>query len=73
MRLRIAELLAERQMTPYQLCKQSNGRISMTVAYRLAKNQWRCLSSDVLETLCDVLDLSDTGPLFEREKPKKRR
>lgn len=74
MRLRVGELLQERGLTAYQLAKQSGGRISMTVAYRLARGEWKALSETVLDALCDVFEIDDPGPLFARDgKPKKRR
>ena len=71
MRLTVPALLAKREWTAYQLAKESNGRISMSAAYRLATGDWKCLSSDVLDALCDVLEV-EPGELFERE-PKRRR
>jgi len=70
MRLRVAEILAERGMTTYRLAQASGGRISLTTAYRLAKDRWVCLPRDVLDALCDVLSVSP-GELFEREKARK--
>jgi transcriptional regulator with XRE-family HTH domain len=73
-RLRIRELLAEHQLTYYAIAKQSGGRISMSTAYRLKESDGRLdtFSADMLEALCDIFGLDDTGPLLERE-PKKRR
>lgn len=72
MRLRVRELLAERGISAYELAKRSKGRISESTAYRLARNEWRQLSSGVMDALVDVLEIKDPGPLFERE-PRKRR
>ena len=67
LRLRLPELLEERDMTPYALAKASRGRISMSTAYRLARLKGRVETFDrsVLDALCDVLDV---GPaeLLER-------
>ena len=71
MKLRVRELLAERGITAYELAKRSKGRISESTAYRLARNEWRQLSSGVMDALCDVLEIKDPGPLFERERAKR--
>lgn len=68
MRLRVPELLADRQMTPYALHKASGGRISLSAAYRLASGEFRAVSSSVLDALCDVFEIDDPGPLFRRER-----
>lgn len=68
MRLRVPELLAERQWTAYHLAMASGGRISMSAAYRLAKTgKFGEVSPVVLDALCDVFDIADPGPLFERK------
>lgn len=66
MRLRVPELLDEAGITAYELSKRSGGRISLTVAYRLARGEWKCLPAETLEVLCDVFGIEDPGPLFER-------
>lgn len=80
MRLRVPELLAKRQWTAYELSKKSDGRISMSQAYRFARGEFRALSPEIVTALCDVFDIDDPGPLFERpakrhrsagEKPKR--
>lgn len=72
MRLRIPELLTAHDITPYALAKRSGGRVSLSTVYRLVERQGRLqtYSSDLLETLCDVLEL-DPGDLFERDTPKR--
>jgi DNA-binding Xre family transcriptional regulator len=72
MRLRIPELLAARGMTPYALSKHSDGRVSLSTVYRLVDRRGRLqtYSSDLLDTLCDVLDV-EPGELFERDGPKR--
>jgi DNA-binding Xre family transcriptional regulator len=72
MRLRLPELLANREMTRYAFAKAVEGRISTSTAYRLAAGNWKSLSSDVMETLCEVLDV-EPGELFEREGTRRRR
>lgn len=67
MRLRVPELLAERGMTAYRLSKESGGRISLTAAYRLARGEFAAVSAEVLDALCDVFEIDDPGPLFERK------
>jgi len=72
MRLRVPELLAERKMTAYAMHKASGGRISLSMAYRLAKGTFGTLSGDVLEALCDIFGIEDPGPLFLRERGARR-
>lgn len=72
MRLRVPELLAEREMTPYALHKASGGRISLSAAYRLASGEFRAVSAIVLDALCDVFGIDDPGPLFLRERGARR-
>jgi DNA-binding Xre family transcriptional regulator len=71
-RLRIGELLQEREMTAYGLAKGSHGIISLTTAYRLARGEWRAISGQVMDVLCDVLEV-EPGQLFEREKLTRKR
>ena len=59
-------------MTTYRLARASDGRISLSTAYRLAKDRWDCLPRDVLDALCDVLKV-EPGELIEREKVRKGR
>ena len=73
MRLRLPELLKARGLTPYALARASRGRISMSLAYRMQREQgaFKCLSPDALEALCEVLGV---GPedLFERGSERAR-
>lgn len=71
-RLRIPELLEERGITPYALAKRSKDRVSLSTVYRLTKRRGKLdtYSSDLLDALCEVLDVSP-GELLERE-PKRR-
>ncbi len=73
MRLRLPELLEERGLTAYQLAKQSEGRIDVSTLYRLTRNRGRVamISAELLESLCDVLDVGP-GELLEREAKRKR-
>ena len=68
MRLRLPELLDQRGLSAYALSKASNGRISMSTAYRLAKMRGKVQTFDagLLEALCDVLKC-EPGDLLERE------
>ena len=75
MRLRLPELLDVAGLTPYALHKQSDGRVSLSTAYRLTRNRGRVANFDaeLLEALCDVLGV-EPGELFERDtKATKRR
>jgi DNA-binding Xre family transcriptional regulator len=71
-RLRLPELLEAKGLTPYYLAKQSGGRISLSAAYRYMRLRGKVKSfdADLLEALCDVLDV-EPGELLERE-PKRR-
>ncbi len=70
MRLRFPELLGE--MSPYALAKASNGRISMSTAYRLTRlgGRVKTFDADLLEALCDVLNVAP-GQLLERDGAKR--
>jgi len=75
MRLRLPEFLTEHEVTAYTLAQRSRGRISPSTLYRLVRNRGRVryLDGDLLDALCDVLDL-EPGDLLEREsKPKRAR
>jgi DNA-binding Xre family transcriptional regulator len=75
-RIRIPELLKEQKppMSAYKLAKASDGRISMSAAYRLtaAEGRLQFFDADLLEALCDVLGI---GPdkLLERGSKKRAR
>lgn len=73
-RLRLPELLEAKGLTAYHLAKQSNGRISLSAAYRYVRLKGRVASFDgeVLEALCDVLDV-EPGELLERDKKRGRK
>jgi hypothetical protein len=60
-------------MTAYAMHKASGGRISLSMAYRLAKGTFGMISAEVLEALCDIFGIDDPGPLFARERPLARR
>jgi DNA-binding Xre family transcriptional regulator len=72
LRLRVNELLAKRGLTAYALSKASDGRISMTTAYRLrdTDGELDTFNSEMLEALCDVLGV-EIKELIERV-PEKR-
>ena len=59
-------------MTAYGLSKASGGRLSLSAAARLTRDEWKCLPRDVLEVLCEVLNV-EPGELFERVKGKGKR
>lgn len=75
MRIRITELLKEREMTPYALAMNSKGRISLSAAHRLARKDGRVarFEASLLDALCDAFNV-DPNELLEREpQPKRRR
>jgi len=69
LRLRLPELLEERNLTPYRLARASGGRISLTTAHRLVRQRGRVrqFNGAVLEALCDVLGVQ-IGDLFQRSR-----
>jgi DNA-binding Xre family transcriptional regulator len=73
MRLRLPELLPD-GMTPYQLAKASEDRISLSTAYRLVRMRGRVANFDagMLAALCDVLRVGP-GELFERVQERGKR
>lgn len=66
-RIRLAELLAEKGVTPYRVAKDSGGRIGVRTIYRLKQRDGRLESYDakLLDALCDVLGVTP-GELLER-------
>jgi DNA-binding Xre family transcriptional regulator len=70
MHLLVGDILKRKGLTAYALAKDSGGKISLPTAYRLARGEWKCLSSEVMDALCDVLEVSP-GELFERS-PRRR-
>jgi DNA-binding Xre family transcriptional regulator len=73
-RIRLPEVLDERQLTAYEVAKRSNGRIIPSTLYRLVRQEGRVklFDGDLLEALCDVLEM-EPGEILEREKAKKPR
>lgn len=73
MRLRLAELMEQHPTlnTPYAVMTASDGRISRSAIYRLAKRDGRVenFANDLLEALCDVFDVGP-GELLERDRPE---
>ena len=55
-RLRIPELLRAKRMTAYALSKAVDGRMSRSMAYRIAASggEFRCLSPEQIDALCDA-------------------
>jgi DNA-binding Xre family transcriptional regulator len=74
MRLRLPELLEERDLTAYEVAKKSGGRISPSTLYRLSRDKGyvESFSSSLLEALCDVLEV-EPGELLEREAKRRKR
>lgn len=72
-RIRLPEVLNEHQLTAYEVAKRSGGRIITSTLYRLVRQGGRVklFDGDLLEALCDVLNV-EPGELLEREKTKKR-
>jgi len=73
MRLRIPELLSEKETNAYRVARDSGGRISYSTIYRLKKARGRleAYTNDVLDALCDVLGV-EPGDLWERDKKTRR-
>jgi len=73
MRLRIPELLTEKGISAYAVARDSRDRISLSTIYRLTKARGRLetFSNDLLEGLCDVLDVTPAD-LWERDKPRRK-
>jgi DNA-binding Xre family transcriptional regulator len=74
MRFRIPELLDDAGLTAYGLAQASDGRISLSTAFRLVRLRGNVKTFDaaVMEALCDLLEV-EPGDLFERTKTPKRR
>ncbi len=66
MRLRIPELFDERKKTPYEVARDSGGRLTEATLYRLAreKGSVKFVSLGLLQALCDVLHV-EPATLFE--------
>jgi len=72
-RLKLPELLDDRGLTAYAVVQQSNGRIKESTLYRLMRGGGtvRYLDTNLLDALCDILDLSP-GDLLERDVTRRR-
>ena len=72
MRVRLEELMKDRGLSAYAVAQLSDGRISTSALYRLLRSSGRAryLDAQLLEALCDVLDVGP-GDLLEREKPRR--
>ena len=73
LRLRLRELLKERDMSPYAFSKATRGRVSMSTAYRVVRMRGRLAMFDakLLDAICDVLQV-EPGELFERKRKRRR-
>lgn len=73
-RLRVPEIFEEKGLTAYEVAKRSAGRIQAPTLYRLARRNGKVSSFDaeLLDVLCDVLDV-EPGELLERDGKRKRR
>lgn len=74
MRLRFPELLDERELTAYQLVQMSQGRITLSTAYRATRLRGRLklIDAGFAEEVCAALGI---GPdeLFELDTARKKR
>ena len=66
MRLRIPELFDERQVTPYQVARDSGGRLNEATLYRLVRERGRLahVNMATLQALCDFFKVPP-GALFD--------
>ena len=73
LRLRFPELLEERAMTAYAFSKATDGRVSMSTAYRVVRMRGRLATfeASLLEAACDVFKVKP-GELFEMERRRRR-
>jgi hypothetical protein len=70
MRLRVPELLAEREWSAYRLAQELERRgIAAMTAYRLARGTAVRFDATVLGALADVFEIPEAklGPLFTRK------
>jgi hypothetical protein len=60
-------------MTPYAFSKATNGRVSMSTAYRIVRMRGRLQTFDatLLEVMCDVLRVKP-AELFKWERKRRR-
>ena len=72
MKLRVAELMAERGLTAYALARDSGGRISRSTAYRLMDGTKDVLRIEEIAALCEVLNVAPSD-LFKQEPVKGKR
>jgi DNA-binding Xre family transcriptional regulator len=75
MRLRLPELLKDRDMSPYRFAKAmaETGLVSESTAYRLVQERGGVkFDATTLEAICRVFDV-EPGELFARERGKQRR
>ena len=74
MRLRIPELFKERNQTPYEVARDSGGRLTEATLYRIARERGavKFVSLGVLQALCDVLQVEPEA-LFVYERQAVRR
>ena len=74
MRIRLPEVLKEHRITAYEVAKRSDGKVIPSTLYRLVrqKGRVRMFDGDLLDTLCDILNV-EPGMLLERGGRKARR
>jgi hypothetical protein len=68
-RIRFPELLEEKKLTPYSLSKRTDGKISLSTAYRLKRLKGRVKTFDaqMLEILYDAFACGSLEELLERD------
>ena len=73
-RIRVPELFEEYGLTAYEIAKRSNGRLQASTLYRLARRNGEVdyISSELVETLADVLGIKTLGELLELEAKRGR-
>ena len=74
-RLRLPELLEERDLTAYEVARRSGGRIDASALYRLVRQRGRVarFSAPLIDALCDVLGVAPSQVLARsRAQPVRR-
>ncbi len=66
MRLRIPEIFDERKQSPYEIARDSGGRLTESTLYRLVRERGELtrVSLGLLQALCNVLQV-EPGALFD--------
>ncbi|MCZ6755825.1 MAG: helix-turn-helix transcriptional regulator [Gemmatimonadetes bacterium] len=74
-RLRFPELLEAKSLTPYQVYAQSDGRITHTMAHRLARTGGRfvTIKAEVIDALADIFDVPPADLFTNEPTPRRHR